>query len=897
LEVEGKTLISSIIMKLFVVLAVFGAIAASAFAQECNQPQGLRVDCHPEADASEASCLQRNCHWCPIDNPTYANTPWCYLPENYGYKMNGLAVETPIGWRVNLTRSSQDSTYFGEDFNEVTIDVEFWEDHHLRVKAYPTNTVRYEVPLPLKVSPPNSAAANPEYEVTFTDSPAFSFKVIRKSSGAVLFDTSTGGLTFSNQFIQFSTKLPSTRLYGIGENEQYTYKHAFDGYYTYALWARDQVPDAKTNMYGVHPYYTVVEDDGKAHSVVIVNSNAQEFQITPTPGYVYRTIGGILDIHFFLGPSVENTVQQYTEVIGRAPIPPYWGLGFQLCRWGYNNLDNMKAAVDRMAQYNIPHDVQYGDIDIMDRSLDFTVDPVNFAGLQEYVLELKTKGIKFVTILDPGIHVDEPAGEYRPLDLGNEMDVWLRRPDGTPMVGQVWPGQTYFPDYSKPAAREWWVTLVKEFQDLLSYDGLWIDMNEPASWGMGDILQGCANDTINKPPYVPGIRDRNLAAQTICPDVRHEFGLHYDTHSMYGWSESEPTLAGVRAALNKRGVVLSRSTFLGSGNWASHWLGDNFSRWSNLHHSIIGMLQFNLFGIPYVGADICGFNEEATEEMCQRWQQLGAFYTFSRNHNVLGAKDQDPGVWGPALAESTRKALLVRYTLIPYLYTLFFRHATTGSTVARGLWHEFSTDENALSVDRQFLWGSGLLVTPVLEEGQTTVTGYFPDAKWYDYYTGSLVPVRGDFLELPAPMDFINLHVRGGIVYPTQEPEVTTELARKNPFGLIVALDDAEEATGSLYIDDGDSIDPQVSKAYTELGFTVKSNVLTGTTVFNGFPVDDKVLGSIRLLGVSSGVVSTVLVNGEEHSEFTVLPSGEVSITGLSVAIGSDFSVSWTVSN
>lgn len=68
-------------------------------------------------------------------------------------------------------------------------------------------------------------------------------------------------------------------------------------------------------------------------------------------------------------------------------------------------------------------------------------------------------------------------------------------------------------------------------------------MNEPASWGVGDVLQGCSNDTINNPPYLPDIQGGNLASQTICSDVVHEFGQHYNTHSMYGWSESEPTLA------------------------------------------------------------------------------------------------------------------------------------------------------------------------------------------------------------------------------------------------------------------------------------------------------------------------------------------------------------------
>lgn len=102
----------------------------------------------------------------------------------------------------------------------------------------------------------------------------------------------------------------------------------------------------------------------------------------------------------------------------------------------------------------------------------------------------------------------------------------------------------------------------------------------------------------------------------------------------------------------------------------------------------LGMMEFNMFGMPYIGADICGFVLNTTEELCERWMEIGAFYPFSRNHNVKDAIDQDPGVWPDSVAASGRKALNIRYRLLPYLYTLFYDSHTTGSTVVRPLYHE-----------------------------------------------------------------------------------------------------------------------------------------------------------------------------------------------------------------
>jgi maltase-glucoamylase len=97
----------------------------------------------------------------------------------------------------------------------------------------------------------------------------------------------------------------------------------------------------------------------------------------------------------------------------------------------------------------------------------------------------------------------------------------------------------------------------------------------------------------------------------------------YDVHNLYGWAETVVTLPAARATQQKRSIVISRSTFPSSGTYAGHWTGDNRSAWPHLKYNIVGMLEFNLFGIPYIGADICGFFEDVTEPMCQRWMQLG----------------------------------------------------------------------------------------------------------------------------------------------------------------------------------------------------------------------------------------------------------------------------------
>ena len=158
-----------------------------------------------------------------------------------------------------------------------------------------------------------------------------------------------------------------------------------------------------------------------------------------------------------------------------------------------------------------------------------------------------------------------------------------------------------------------------------------------------------------------------MYVSTLATNATHAGGfVELDTHNLWGMMESKATHQALQAIHpGKRPFIIARSTFPSSGKWTGHWLGDNYSKWAYMYRSIQGVLQFQIYQIPMVGADTCGFQGNTDEELCNRWMQLSAFLPFYRNHNVMGAIPQEPYVWD-SVAEASRQAIYMRYSLLPY---------------------------------------------------------------------------------------------------------------------------------------------------------------------------------------------------------------------------------------
>ncbi|NXC83549.1 LYAG glucosidase, partial [Cercotrichas coryphoeus] len=850
-------------------------------------PESQRFDCYPERRVvvTRELCESRGC--CFIQRPLLAEgkqgVPWCFYPPDFpSYALQSLN-QTALGVVGVLVR--REKAYYPRDIQKLRLDVEFETDTRLHIKITDADNPRYEVPL--DVPRVTKRAENPIYSLNFSWDP-FGVLLQRKATGAVLLNTTVAPLIFADQFLQISTSLPSKFLYGLGEHRD-SFLHSLD-WNTLTLWARDVSPMESFNLYGAHPFYLLMEEGGNAHGVFLLNSNAMEVVLQPAPGLTWRTIGGVLDFYIFLGPDPNMVIQQYQQVIGFPAMPPLWALGFHLCRWGYGSSNETWQTVRAMRNYQIPQDAQWNDIDYMDGYRDFTLDSQKFTSLPSLVEDLHKHGQHYVMILDPGISSTSPHGSYWPFDEGLRRGLFLNTTKGQPLIGQVWPGFTAFPDFSNPDTHQWWLENLQHFYAHVPFDGLWIDMNEPSNF-MDGSEDGCPPGELDSPPYTPAVLGDSLSAKTVCASAEQKASVHYNLHNLYGLMEAKATASALVRIRGKRPFLISRSTFPSQGRYSGHWLGDNRSQWKDMYYSIPGLLSFSLFGIPLVGADICGFSGSTSEELCTRWMQLGAFYPFSRNHNTQNEQAQDPTVFSPAARTAMKDVLLTRYSLLPFLYTLFHRAHLQGDTVARPLFFEFPRDVATWELDSQFLWGRSLLVTPVLEPGVDSVTGYVPQGTWYDFYTGSSLNSSGEMLKMSAPLEHLNLHVRGGSILPTQKPGTTTEVTRGNPLRLIVALSSHATAWGDLFWDDGESLDTFEKGNYSYVVFNVTQSTFTSTVLHASAEATKVSVGTLSIFGVQKPP-SKVLLNGQEKP-FSYLDNQILTVSDLGMSLSQGFSLQW----
>jgi alpha 1,3-glucosidase len=265
-----------------------------------------------------------------------------------------------------------------------------------------------------------------------------------------------------------------------------------------------------------------------------------------------------------------------------------------------------------------------------------------------------------VTIIDPHIKIDS---EYYVYQEAKDLDYYVKNADGkTTFEGHCWPGNSAWLDYLNPATRKYWAALFS-FQ---KYEGstknlyTWNDMNEPSVFSGPEI--------------------------TMPKDNIHVGGVeHRDVHNLYGMLQQRATYDGqmLRSNYSDRPFILSRAFFAGTQRYGAIWTGDNTADWDHLASSVPMLLSISMSGVVFCGADVGGFFGNPDAELLVRWYQLGAFQPFFRGHAHIDTKRREPWVFDEPYTSLIRKAIINRYQLLPYIYTLFRIASLKGTPLMR----------------------------------------------------------------------------------------------------------------------------------------------------------------------------------------------------------------------
>ncbi|EXB31245.1 Neutral alpha-glucosidase AB [Morus notabilis] len=517
---------------------------------------------------------------------------------------------------------------------------------------------------------------------------------------------------------------------------------------------------------------------------------------------------GVVDTFFFVGPGPKDVVRQYTGVTGRPAMPQLFATGYHQCRWNYRDEEDVEDVDSKFDEHDIPYDVLWLDIDHTIGRKYFTWDRALFPHPEEMQRKLFAKGRHMVAIVDAHIKRDDSYFVHKE---ATQKGYYVKDANGNDFEGWCWPGSSSYLDVLNPEIRSWFA----EKFSIENYVGstpslyIWNDMNEPSVFNGPEI--------------------------TMPRDALHQGGVeHREVHNAYGYYFHMATSDGLlkRGDEKDRPFVLSRAFFAGSQRVGAVWTGDNTAEWEHLRVSVPMILTLGLTGISFSGADIGGFFGSPETKL-------------KRNTELI------------------RDAIHMRYTLLPYFYTLFREANTSGVPVARPLWMEFPSDKATFSNDEAFMVGNSLLVQGIYTEGSTTH-------------------------KLEATEETVPAFQRSGTIIPRKDRfrRSSTQMVN-DPYTLVIALNSSQKAEGEVYIDDGKSF-AFTQGAYIHRRFVYADGKLTSLNVapaaLGGAQFSSEcVIERIIVLG-HSGVPKRALIEPEEKTAEI-----ELGPLDLKLGLGSDF--------
>ncbi len=461
-----------------------------------------------------------------------------------------------------------------------------------------------------------------------------------------------------------------------------------------------------------------------------------------------------MDLFVFLGEP-KDILSEYTALTGRSPVPPLWSFGFWMSRITYKSEAEVRDVAAKLRQYKIPADVIHLDTGWFetDWRSNYEFSKTRFQNPQRMIDDLKKQGF----------HIS--LWQYTYFTPKNEL--FKEIVDNNYAVkneGGKQPFEDAVLDMSNPAAVKWYQGKLENLLKM-GVGAIKVDFGEGAPVN-GQYFSGKT-----------GLYEHNL------------YPLRYNK-----------AVADITKQTTNESIIWARSAWAGSQRYPLHWGGDAENTDSAMAAELRGGLSFGLSGFTFWSHDVGGFVDRAPRDLYRRWLAFGVLTSHTRAH---GAPPREPWEYDEALTEDFRRALNLRYSLMPYIYAEAKDSSAKGFPMLRALFFEFPADETSWLVEDEYMFGANLLVAPLLETGKNARKVYLPPGAWIDYQTGKVYE-GGRWFEIAAGEIPIVLLVKNHTVLPhVKLAQNTSEIDWNNVELKIFSTDDAP-LTGQFALPGGD---------------------------------------------------------------------------------------------
>ncbi len=632
--------------------------------------------------------------------------------------------------------------------------------------------------------------------------------VVRKGDAvltSIRFDSNETIFTIENDY----------KVFGLGDKMAYLDKKG----YAYRSWNTDD-PSHQDEQYKAlykSVNYLLIKSGDEFFSVFFPSTYPYDFDLGKAKENEIRIKNEHVnqDFYLFLGDDVRQITSNYSKLVGHPYFIRYKMLGYNQSRWTYKTQEEVCNLVDEFEKRDIPLDYIHLDIDYMNGFRNGTINKEAYPDFAKMCDDIAKKSVGLVVIHDAGDKVDDNFEMYRYI---TKYDLVARK-DGEAYVNVVWPGDSVFPNYFDPELKEYKNEVMSRFVEENHIDGIWNDMNEPASFN-GEL------------PL----------------DVDFSYGKrklnNLEGHNVYG-EHMTRALAGIYERKNRRPYLFSRAGFATTAKYSFFWNGDNASLWHHLKLSIPQILSMGLSNMMFNGVDVGGFNCDTTKQLLSRWIEAGVLYPFLRNHSSIDTTRQEPFAFDEQTTAIYRKMLKIRYAFAPYLYDLAYRMSSKGELFNAPLFYFYPTDSEAYKYNDEYMVGNSILVAPIVEKDSDKRIVYLPEGVWMDYLSGKEYEGKKAYL-MDMPIDYVGLYIKKNSIIPMTKPQNHMDKSLSDTLILSVYGD---EAHTEIYDDDGDSLNYQKGE-YNLYSVDYKDGKVAFATTHKQYDTSYK---TIVLKNVSSG--------------------------------------------